>query len=243
MRPVSKWQIGFSYQNAQGQQIVIKKQYKEHGKAGEPLVDNIGLYCSYCEVFSSDLEVEHVIPVKQIEDTRVNTRTLTKYDWSNFLLACARCNGASCKSDTYVHLSKILLPHHNDTYHALIYRESGEVVVNPTLSAINQPKAQKLIDLVKLNRAPDEKPRDYRTRLRREAWSKAEHNKKKYAKNPCPAMIDNLIELATERGFFSVWHTVFQDYPEVQAALRAAFPNTNKQYFKNNPHSLIKRQV
>lgn len=231
MRPVNKWRVGFRYTNAQGQPIVITKKYKPHQEAGEPLVDNIGQYCSYCEVFSSDLQVEHVIPVKQIEDRQINTRALTKYDWSNFLLVCARCNGKSCKTDTYVYPQKILLPQHTDTYHPLVYKNSGEVVVNTNCSPTVQQKAQSLIDLVKLNRGLYEKPRDFRTRLRRQAWTKAERNKKKYAKNPCPAMMTNLIELATERGFFSVWHTVFQDYPKVQAALRAAFPNTKENYF------------
>ncbi|MFK7796181.1 MAG: HNH endonuclease [Aureispira sp.] len=231
MRPVSKWRVGFRCKNAQGQPIVITKKYKPHQEACEPLVDNIGHYCSYCEVFSSDLQVEHVIPVKQINDPQVYTGDLTKYDWPNFLLACARCNGRSNKAATYVYPTQILLPHHTDTYHPLVYKDSGEVVVNTRCNTTIQQKAQNLIDLVKLNRAPDEKPRDFRTRLRRQAWTKAEHHKKNYAKNPCPKMITHLIELATERGFFSVWYTVFQDYPNVQAALRAAFPNTNEDYF------------
>ncbi|MGH1337191.1 MAG: hypothetical protein ACRBFS_13795 [Aureispira sp.] len=231
MRPVNKWLANHRYTNEQGDRVTIAATYDPHQGAGEPLVDNIGQYCSYCEVFSSDLQVEHVIPYQQINDPQQNTGSLTKFDWKNFLLGCARCNGKSCKTDTYVYHAKILLPHRNDTYHALLYKESGEVFVNPTLSAANQKKAAALIDLVKLNRELCEKPRDYRTRLRRNAWTKAVKYKVKYERNPIPAMRDFLVEFALERGFFSVWHTVFQDHPKVQAALRAAFPGTNENYF------------
>lgn len=231
MRPVNKWSASYSYINEQGDRVTITATYEPHQEAGEPLVDNIGQYCSYCEVFSSDLQVEHVIPYQQINDPWQNTGSLTKFDWGNFLLGCARCNGRSCKTDTYVYLPRILLPHRNDTYHALEYKESGEVFVNLTLSAIDQRKATALIDLVQLNRAPYEKPRDYRTRYRRNVWTYAVKQKVKYENNPIPAMRDSLVEFALQRGFFSVWYTVFQDHPEVQEALRAAFPGTNESYF------------
>lgn len=232
MRPVKKWLPSFQYQDEQGNIQTIRAIYNPYGDAAEPLEKNIGLYCSYCEVFSSDLQVEHVIPYQQIEDKFSNTGSLSKYHWNNFLLGCARCNGKSCKTDKYVYLPQILLPHRNDTYHALVYRESGEVFVNSTLSASNQNKAQALIDLVKLNRDIGEKSRDYRTRLRRNAWTLATKQRGNYEKNPSPEMLNNLVELARQRGFFSIWHTVFQDHPKVQAALRAGFAGTHEVYFQ-----------
>jgi 5-methylcytosine-specific restriction endonuclease McrA len=57
MRPVTKWtwpQVGGA-----------QKSYNPHTIAKTDLELNFDTYCSYCEVFSSDLEVEHVISRNQ----------------------------------------------------------------------------------------------------------------------------------------------------------------------------------
>ncbi len=79
------------------------KSYKPYTKANNDLEANLGSYCSYCEVFSSDLEIEHVISQDQ-DDTLA-------HDWDNFLLACGKCNGKGGKSNKPVDFTTMHFPH------------------------------------------------------------------------------------------------------------------------------------
>ena len=82
MRPVEKWTVGHT--TSEG--FVVVSTYDPHTHANGILHKNLGDFCSYCEVFSSDLEVEHIVPTYR--------NGILRTQWTNFLLACGRCNGA-----------------------------------------------------------------------------------------------------------------------------------------------------
>jgi len=119
MRPVKKWSIGHEYTDNQQANHTISKLYKPYGNACVHLQHNIGTYCSYCEVRHSDLQVEHVVCQDQMKKGLKNPSAYTPYDWDNFVLACARCNGnstikdasgntiGSCKGNKIVGLQRI----------------------------------------------------------------------------------------------------------------------------------------
>lgn len=98
----------------------IDKVYLPYGSAKDDLIDNIGKYCSFCEVPippKSSLAVEHVLP-----------KSLSKYSdlinsWSNFLLGCTNCNSVKGSSD--FSLSETHLPHKNNTFLSFQIKESG----------------------------------------------------------------------------------------------------------------------
>ncbi|MFM9947525.1 MAG: HNH endonuclease [Saprospiraceae bacterium] len=94
MRPVDKWPVG---QTNPPNGVTILTQYNPHGSANPLLQENLDSFCSYYEIFSSDLEVEHIISINQ-ESAR-------KTEWDNFLLACGRCNGKDNKSNKPVDLT------------------------------------------------------------------------------------------------------------------------------------------
>ena len=86
------------------------------------------------------------------------------------MLSCPTCNYK--KGDNDVIYEDIHLPHRNNTYLSLVYKEAGVVEVNPALSAESQARAQALIDLVKLDN-PDSET-DFRCDVRRQTWDKAQ---------------------------------------------------------------------
>ena len=105
MRPVTK--------NPWPRENGLPKTYRPHTIAKGDLEVNLGTYCSYCEVYSSDLEVEHIISQDQ-DNTLV-------YSWDNFLLACGRCNGRDNKTNRPVALGLVHLPHRNNTFLSFLY--------------------------------------------------------------------------------------------------------------------------
>ncbi len=62
-----------------------KKLSPLYGKARGPLINNLGQYCSYCEIpLATSLAVEHMLPKSDFP--------LLALVWENFLLACPLCN-------------------------------------------------------------------------------------------------------------------------------------------------------
>ncbi|HQR35479.1 MAG TPA: HNH endonuclease [Blastocatellia bacterium] len=78
-----------------------------YGQARRQLINNIGQYCSYCEIpLATNLAIEHMLPKSDFP--------LMALVWDNFLLACPLCN--SYKNDkptraTGIHLSPHLGTH------------------------------------------------------------------------------------------------------------------------------------
>lgn len=232
MRPVKKWEVG---QTQPPSDHTVQEEYDPHGNSAPYLILNLGEYCSYCGVFDANPAVEHIIP--QSQDSSLVT------NWSNFLLACNRCNGPDNKGANPVDLEEILLPHQDDTFHAFIYSEGGIVKVNPALSGEEKKKADKLMDLVKLDKYPTNpkyppKPnqpfgfpiRDRRYKVRSERWSTAKRKLVKYENGELSA--EDIVEFALLRGMFSVWYTVFASHKEVLDLLVSSFPGTNPEYFE-----------
>lgn len=219
MRPVNK--LPWPEQNG------APKSYKPHTLAKIDLEDNLGYYCCYCEVFSSDLEVEHIISQDQ---------DLTKAtDWDNFLLACGRCNGKDNKSNKPVALDTIHFPHKNNTLFSFTYLEGGFVCVNQDLAGDSVIHAENMLNLVGLDKYPGNikypqlKQNDTRWKHRRTAWEWAVRKLADYEAGKIT--IQDVCDFALQRGFFSVWYSVFQNHNAFKSILIDSFIGTEKNCF------------
>ena len=219
MRPVIK--------SAWLQENGSPKSYKPHNKANNDLEDNLGSYCNYCEVFSSDLEVEHVISQDQ-NDTLA-------HDWDNFLLACGKCNGKDGKSNKHVDIATMHFPHLNNTFLSFSYKEGGLITVNPALTGSSRIHAENMLNLVGLDKYPGNSKypklnqNDTRWRHRRTAWESAKKYVAEYEADKLTAT--QIVDFATQRGFFSVWYTVFTNHPPVKELLLCSFIGTASNCF------------
>ena len=232
MRPVSKTTCPI--------ESGFPKKYKPHSIAKTDLEINLDNYCSYCEVYSSDLEVEHVISRHQ-DDTLTNS-------WDNFLLACGRCNGRDNKSNKNVDTTQIHFPHLNNTMLSFIYAEGGFVKVNPSLTDESFIHANNLMDLVGLDKIPGNPKypqlnlNDTRWKHRRLAWESATDILSEYLINNLSAK--QVVDFAIQRGFFSVWFSVFIDHPLIKEILITRFKGTCEECFDvGNNFNLINRNV
>lgn len=233
MRPVAKKNVGETVTLADGTEHTIKEDYKYHRDSLEPLSVNLGQYCSYCECYSpccSNLEVEHVQPkgFKNINGEKPYEHLSKK--WDNFLLGCSTCNGPGNKSSKDVVLENIHLPHRNNTFLSLEYKEGGVINVNPKLSGKSLENANALVNL--LNLSPTEYKdiaKDYRIEMRRRAWEKADEYLNDYRNGE--TTIEKLIDYIKVTGCWSVWFTVFKDCPEVRKELIEHFPGTAQECF------------
>ena len=204
---------------------IIKETYSSYGKARKVLLANFGNYCSYCENYLPNgalFQTEHVQP-KGL-DKYVHLKTV----WNNFLLSCATCN--TKKGDTDVVYDHIHLPHLNNTYMSLVYKEAGVVEPNPELPPISRSNAQALIDLVRLG-DPDSET-DFRCSVRRQMWDKAQMYLKKYEAGEYE--LGAMIEDIKERCCWSIWFTVFIEHEEVRKALVEEFHGTSRECFDEN---------
>jgi uncharacterized protein (TIGR02646 family) len=237
MRPVKKLVIGDTIK-VRDKDVVIKEDYNKYGDALPILEANLGQYCSYCEVFSSDTEVEHIISKDQ--DKSLETK------WNNFLIACGRCNGKGNKSNNLVDLDNIYFPDTHNTFICFSYLEGGIVQLNPALATNERQKAENLMNLVGLDKYPSNKKypkhtlNDKQWSFRRTAWELAEKYLDKFTKETTD--VDTIIDLALSRGFFSVWFTVFQAHDDVKKALIEKFIGTTTECFDaSNYYAPIKR--
>ena len=72
MRPIEKWAVG--HINPETQKAILKK-YSPHSKAKPDLDDNLGPYCSYCEVFNTTAQVDHIVSQDQINKKKLPKET------------------------------------------------------------------------------------------------------------------------------------------------------------------------
>jgi uncharacterized protein (TIGR02646 family) len=239
MRPLSKWAIG--HVTADG--TIIEAEYNPHTNANPLLHQNLGKYCSYCEIFNHDLEVEH-IKAQSIPRGINNPNHIIS--WSNFLLACGRCNGSDNKGSKPVDLDALYYPHLNNTLLVFEYLEGGIIQVHSGLTNQNQiDKANRLMDLLCLDKyvGNDKYPStrkyplgfpltDKRWETRRSAWEKAKMKLVDYQNGEITA--DKIVEFAKQRGCFSVWFTVFSAHRAVREALVNGFRGTARNCFDDN---------
>jgi hypothetical protein len=190
--------------------------FTDYKQAAPYLKERLGRYCSYCERWIPvNLAVEHVSPKSK--------NPAHQLAWTNFLVACGNCN--STKGDE---VADGLWPDQHDTFHALVYRESGAIKpANP-----DDARAAALLHLVGLDKTPDSiSAGDHRFDDRYEAWGKAQRAKQLIAKTPLaitPHARASAIDTVTGHGHWSIWMTVFADDPDMQQRLIAAFPGTAK---------------
>lgn len=102
------------------------RTYKKHIAAKSELIENLGCYCSYCEIWSqqSHLEVEHLFHKKGYP--------ILSLLWDNFLLACKNCNAIKGTKD--LKIEDVYLPHQANTFRMISVLEGGVIIVNPELT-------------------------------------------------------------------------------------------------------------
>ncbi len=195
-------------------------QYTEYSRARRDLIDQLGEYCSYCEVrLASSLAVEH------IEPKTLNPQL--ELVWSNFLLACTNCN--STKGKKSITLADYVWPHLHNTSLYFDYLETGHIKTMPGLDNNITTRAENMIDLVGLDKVtPKEgtvaynEASDRRFENRYEMFIEAKVIKKELddAEDTAkPHIINHIVSLAKFRGFWSVWMTVFHDRKTIRSRL------------------------
>jgi uncharacterized protein (TIGR02646 family) len=206
--------------------------FTDYREARDPLMAQIGKYCSYCERILSDPEVEHQEPKANLKYAH---RAL---DWDNFLLACTTCNRQKGIKDP--RQDTIYFPDEANTACAFRHDEASNQVY-PRFDVKTHPDehamAERTIALTNLNRRLDEFKADDKTGVRREdlrwmhrkdAWEVANRALQRHLTDGALSQkdIESIRELALKTGFFSVWLTVFANEPDVCNDLIAAFVGT-----------------
>lgn len=227
MRPVER---GLHPVDGSGNPVI----YSEYSRARRDLIDRLGEYCSYCEVrLAASLAVEHIEP-----------KTLNPHlelIWSNFLLACTNCN--STKGHKPVVIADYVWPHLDNSFQYFSYLITGHVKISSGLSTTAEGRAQKMIDLVGLDRIIPRagtiaynEASDRRFENRFECFVTAQEVKNELETAPDsakPYIINEIIRLAIFRGFWSVWMTVFHDKEEIKLRLIDEMTGTCKTCFND----------
>lgn len=198
----------------------IEETYTTYKSYLKPLIRSFGQFCSYCER-ADKLDVEHVVPKSKDAGLEV--------EWTNLLLGCARCN-RDFKKDKNDARDGYLWPDSDNTFHAFVYEETGRVLVNAELDAVTRQAAENLKELVKLD---DGQETQKTLNLgRRAEFKKAKMLKELFSSDAMD--IDNLMVMANNASYWSVWMTVFADVSEVRECLLTDehIPGTARQYFQ-----------
>ena len=232
MRPVIKKNIGEEVVLDTGEAVKIETSYNPYRNAKKALLANLGNYCSYCEnayLYDRDLHIEHVQPKGLVKYAEL------EFQWNNFLLSCATCNGNGLKGSKDVVLTEIHLPHRNNTFLSLIYKDGGVVTVNPALNGISFTHATNLINLLGLDRSPKNSSQgDTRWRKRQSDWNKAKLFLGRYLAGRTD--VETILELVKTGGGWSIWFTVFKGQDEVLSRLISDFPGTCAACFDKHNH-------
>jgi uncharacterized protein (TIGR02646 family) len=197
--------------------------YARYQDAGADLRTRLGDYCSYCErQIETNLAVEHVQP----KSLMLALRT----DWANFLLGCVNCN--SSKGNAQINLAAYFWPDADNTLRAFEYVRGGMIQPNPALAPGLTVKAQATISLIGLDCYPGNLGRepssaDQRWLRRQQAWEKAEHCRDLLATCDTVEVRELIAGVATGRGEFSIWWTVFEQDVDIRRRLREAFVGTH----------------
>lgn len=212
MRPIQKPCVGEV--TADGHRI--EKRYQPYTQAKYPLISALGQYCCYCEVRENtpaSIDIEHIKPRSKYQHLATA--------WINLVLSCNTCNSIEKKAKV-ANFTNTMFPLRDHTFQAIKYGAFGLVSVNPDLSPQDQERAQNLIDLVGLNKrpgSPEFKPSDYRWQNRKETWEIAMRTLGHFERGTVVA--ETVLDLASSRGFWSIWRSVFHAHPAVVAGLDA----------------------
>ncbi|WP_367156139.1 HNH endonuclease [Methylomonas sp. HYX-M1] len=194
-------------------------------RAQQPLIERLGEYCSYCERWiASGIHVEHKKPKNEYPET--------KFSWNNFLLACGNCN--SGKGHGQLNLEDYLWPDSDNTFMAFNYDSQGRVLPNKIHTDSINRKIEATWLALGLNKHPDSQisgqqtptSKDKRWLHRQQAWQNAAKRKSQLAAFDTEERRTEIVEMTIQRGFWSVWMTVFQDDVDMRRRLIEAFPGT-----------------
>ncbi len=205
-------------------------RYAKYQDARGELIKRLGEYCSYCEMhLDASLAVEHVQPKKP--PGAANNIRERELNWDNFLLACTNCN--STKDNTEVNLDDYFWPDRDNTFRALKYQEGGLVTPADDLSRDLREKASATICLTGLDKQPlnDPAKSDRRWQNRLEAWDRAQRSKRNLEKCNTEYMREQIVMNAADKGFWSIWMTVFADDADMRRRFIDAFRGTCRDCF------------
>lgn len=224
MRPITKPAVGTKVTDEHGKERQVQARYNPYSHAKKVMKAALGPYCNYCETYAtgSDLQVDHIQPKA--------THPALEFDYSNFLLSCARCNGVDNKGTTDMVVKHALLPHIDDTGHAFYYEANGTVRPADGLNPAILARAITTIQVLGLYKGQDyaaQYPLDERYLKRREAYIRALRYRSFIVEQLNQGNTQLLNELVCNLGHFSIFYQLFQGYPEVQAALVASFNGTD----------------
>jgi uncharacterized protein (TIGR02646 family) len=210
--------------------------YAKYQDAGPDLQARLGDYCSYCErQIETNLAVEHVQPKSHV--------SILCTEWTNFLLGCVNCN--SSKGSTVINLIDYFWPDAENTLRAFEYVRGGIIQPDAALAPNLAAKAQATISLVGLDRypgGPGQAPTtaDQRWLRRQQAWEIAERTRAILAGQDTDEVRELIVSVATGRGEFTIWWTVFANDTDMRRRLREAFIGTHGASFDVNENPVAR---
>lgn len=201
----------------------------------------LGDYCCYCErELSHAVEIDHIKPKKIYEDL--------EHDWDNFMLSCKNCN--SNKGSEDIELDNTYLPDRDNTFYAFVYLKDGHIKPSRQLPERGKTIAENTIRIFGLDKdishTDDENLKGVqldRISDRQEAYGIAEEARGVFEDNESMGVLDQIVSLAKENGFFSIWMHVFSDYQEVRESLIDEFPGTASDCFDANTDPVSPRPL
>ncbi len=186
--------------------------FKNWKKAIQILKIRTGEYCHLCE-----MKVTNPIAIEHIKHKEAYPRL--QGSWINFLLSCNYCNsrkGQNLLLNPY--RRHYFWPHLHNTLLKFEYGLDGLTHPHRALNPQDQARAQRTIDLYKLDAANTSTGDvDQRHRLRLAALRIAIDRKIEFEKGICT--VSAIVDSAVLSGFFAVWYTVFQHTIAVRDAL------------------------
>lgn len=202
--------------------------FSEHREAYRPLVAAIGRYCSYCEAPLKNGHVEHVLPQQHYGSLRLL--------WSNFLLACSNCNGTkqAWPNPGGGGRKAGFWPDCDNTSRAFQYAIHQPPQPEGSLTVAQRRQAQEMLRRTGLDKSPahpDWSASDDRWDMRNDTWDIAAQCKVDLQAEDTEAHRRSIAGRAGDRGFWSVWRTVFADDEDMLRRINSSFKGTSRASF------------
>jgi hypothetical protein len=184
------------------------------------LLVRIGRYCSYCEYPIKHLpHAEHIIPKTRFREHRDR--------WENLIVSCSYCNGhKGDERPAPTDVERYLWPTRDNTARAFSYANVVPTIVDDLVDPV-RAQAAMLRGLVDLGSASDERASE-----RAQTYVCAQSWFARLAAALQPELLRQaIVEIAKERGFFSVWMEIFSTDTLMRRALIDAFAGTSPDCF------------
>lgn len=214
------------------------KNIARYEDAEQYLNERIGRYCSFCEI-----PIFHVPEVEHKEGKKSGG---DKTKWENLLYGCKYCNTRKAQKIKAGEMSQWIWPDKDNTFLAFTYKDGLPKVNEAYLRNISEDvylKAVSLFNGVCLDFCPKNiRDKDKRWQKRLETLGQAERSgafwlrirDTQYRKDG----LENILTIAKDTGFFSIWMMVFEDDKEVRNALIDLFPGTAKECFDKDGNAI-----